>query len=72
MAEGNLRRKEWNKRNENERGNERGNERIKTEMKKKMASRVLGFCLESIRNGNSRDRVFRVNDLYVATYSTEP
>lgn len=68
MAEGNLRRKEWNKRNENE----RGNERIKTEMKKKMASRVLGFCLESIRNGNSRDRVFRVNDLYVATYSTEP
>ena len=40
--------------------------------KKKMASRVLGFCLESIRNGNSRDRVFRVNDLYVATYSTEP
>jgi len=31
MAEGNLRRKEWNKRNENE----RGNERIKTEMEKK-------------------------------------
>ena len=42
MAEGNLRRKEWNKRNENE----RGNERIKTEMKKKWPPECSVFALK--------------------------
>lgn len=37
-----------------------------------MASRVLGVCLESVPNRNTRDRVFEVNDLYVATYPVQP